>query len=68
MVVQVVVFKIEKGVRQGYLVAPYIILIVGEKVTNIVKKTVTEGMIRGGFLPEVENSSAFFNIQMTHRS
>ena len=36
MVVQVVVFKIEKGVRQGYLVAPYIILIVGEKVTNIV--------------------------------
>ena len=44
-------FKIERGVRQGCTLAPYIFLIVGEALTNMVKKTVTERRIRGIFLP-----------------
>ena len=31
-------FNIERGVRQGYPIAPYLFLIVGEALTNTVKK------------------------------
>ena len=44
-------FNIERGVRQGCPLAPYLFLIVGEALTHMIKKAVTEGRIRGVFLP-----------------
>jgi hypothetical protein len=45
-------FKIEREVRQGCPLAPYLFLIVGEILTHMIKKTVAEGRnLRGVFLP-----------------
>ena len=44
-------FKVERGVRQGCPLAPYLFLIVGEILTHMIKKAVAEGRLRGVFLP-----------------
>jgi hypothetical protein len=44
-------FKIERGVRQGCPLAPYLFLIVGEVLTHVIKKAVTDGRLRGITLP-----------------
>ena len=44
-------FKIERGVRQGCPLAPYMFLIVGEVLTHIIKKAVSEGRIIGSSFP-----------------
>ena len=44
-------FKIEKGVRQGYPLAPYIFFIVWEVLTHLIKKAEAEGRLRGISLP-----------------
>ena len=44
-------FSIERGVRQGCPLAPYLFLIVEETLTHIVKKAITEGRLRGITLP-----------------
>ena len=44
-------FKIERGVRQGCPLAPYLFLIVGEALTHTIKKAVTEGRLRRITLP-----------------
>ena len=44
-------FKIERGVRQGCPLAPYLFLIVGEALTHMIKKAVKEGRLRGITLP-----------------
>jgi hypothetical protein len=36
-------FKIERGVRQGCPLVPYLFLIVGEILTHMIKKAVAEG-------------------------
>ena len=43
--------KIERGVRQGCPLAPYIFLVVGEVLTHLIKKAEAEGRIRGITLP-----------------
>ena len=44
-------FQVERGVRQGCPLAPYLFLIVGEVLTHIFKKAIGEGRIRGVVLP-----------------
>ena len=44
-------FRIERGVRQGCPLAPYLFFIVGEALTHMIKKAVTEGRLRGITLP-----------------
>ena len=44
-------FKVERGVRQGCPLAPYLFLMVGEVLTHIIKKAIAEGRIRGVVLP-----------------
>lgn len=44
-------FKVERGVMQGCPLAPYLFLIIGEILTHIIKKVVTEGRLRGVVLP-----------------
>lgn len=44
-------FKVERGIRQGCPLAPYLFLIVGEVLTHLIKKTVVEGRLRGISLP-----------------
>ena len=44
-------FKVERGVRQGCPLAPYLFLIVGEVLTHIIKKAMAEGKIKGVVLP-----------------
>ena len=44
-------FKIERGVRQGCPLAPYLFLIIGEALTHTIKKAVEEGRLRGITLP-----------------
>lgn len=57
-------FKIERGVRQGCPLAPYLFLIVGEALTNMIKKAVTEGRLRGITLPGGKNNRAFHYMRM----
>ena len=40
-------FKVERGVRQGCPLAPYLFLIVGEALTHTIKKAVKEKRLRG---------------------
>ena len=44
-------FKVERGVRQGCPLAPYIFLVVGEALTQLITKAVAEGRIKGITLP-----------------
>ena len=44
-------FKIERGVRQGCPLAPYLFLIVGEILIHMIKRAVEEGRLKGVFLP-----------------
>ena len=43
-------FRIERGVRQGYSLAPYLFLIVGEILTHVIKKAVAEGRLKDVYL------------------
>jgi hypothetical protein len=62
-------FKIEREVRQGCPLAPYLFLIVGEILTHMIKKAVAEGRLRGVFFnPGVKNNNVFLNTRMTHHS
>lgn len=40
-------FKIERGVRQSCSFAPYLFLIVGEVLTQIIKKAMSKGKLEG---------------------
>ena len=44
-------FKVERGVRQGCPLAPYLFLIVGEALTHVIKKAIKEKRLRGVTLP-----------------
>jgi hypothetical protein len=44
-------FKIERKVRKGCPLAPYLFLIVGEILTHIIKKTVNDERLRRVFFP-----------------
>ena len=44
-------FKVERGVRQGCPLAPYLFLIVGEALTHIIKNAILEKRIKGVVLP-----------------
>ena len=44
-------FKVERGVRQGRPLAPYLFLIVGEALTHVIKKAIKEKRLRGVTLP-----------------
>ena len=44
-------FKIERRVRQGCPLVPYLFLIVGKVLTQGIKKAITEGKLRGITLP-----------------
>lgn len=44
-------FKIERGVMQGFPLAPYIFLIVGEALTHTMKRAVSTRRLKGIFLP-----------------
>ena len=43
-------FKIERGVRQGCSLAPYLFLSVGEILAYIIRKAVAEGRLKGVYL------------------
>jgi hypothetical protein len=59
-------FKIEREVRQGCSLVPYLFLIVGEILTHMIKKTVKDGRLKGVFLPGIRNNNVFFNMRMIH--
>ena len=61
-------FKIEKGVKQGYHLALYLFLIVGEALTHLITKAVSDG--RHKRLPSrgVKNNKASRNMRMTLHS
>ena len=44
-------FKVEKGLRQGCPLPPYLFLIVGEALTQLITKVVSEGRLKGIILP-----------------
>ena len=44
-------FKVERGVKQGCPLAPYLFLIVGEALTHVIKKAIKEKRLRGVTLP-----------------
>lgn len=58
-------FKIEREVRQGCPLAPYLFLIVGEALTHMIKKVVTEGRLRGITLLGEKKNRTFYNTRMT---
>ena len=41
------IFMVERGVRQGYSIAPYLFLLIGEVLTHIIKKAVAKGRLKG---------------------
>lgn len=44
-------FKVEREIRQGYPLTPYIFLIVEEALTHMIKKAVKDGRLKGIVLP-----------------
>ena len=44
-------FGIARGVRQGCPLAPYLFLIVGEVLTHMIRKAISEGRLKGVTLP-----------------
>ena len=45
------VFKVERGMIQGWPISPYLFLLVGDVLTHIIKKAVAEGRLKGITLP-----------------
>lgn len=60
-------FDIQRGVKQGCPLAPYLFLIVGEVLTHIIKKVVVEGRMWGITLPRGDNKT-YLNMPMTPHS
>jgi hypothetical protein len=60
------IFKIEKGVRQGCPLASYLLLIVGEVLTHIIKKAIAKGKLRMNTHPRGRGNNVYCNIWMTH--
>jgi hypothetical protein len=44
-------YGIQRGVRQGWPLAPYLFFVIGEVVNMMVKKEVAQGSIKGILLP-----------------
>lgn len=44
-------FRIEMRGKQGYPLAPYLFLIVGEILIHVIKKAVAEGRLKDVYLP-----------------
>ena len=44
-------FRIERGVRQGCPLVPYLFFIMGEIIMHMIKKTNMEGRVKGVSLP-----------------
>ena len=51
-------FKVERGVRQGCPIAPYLFILIGEVLTHIIKKAVVEGRLKGITLPRGKNQQS----------
>lgn len=58
--------KVAGGVRQDCQISPYLFLIVREVHTYMIKIVVSEGRLRGIFLPRGKNNIASRNTRMIH--